>query len=418
MQLLVIKISDLEKNPEYALLGKKQAQDRYSLGNWKKIRSLSRGRKVVVLLSSDEIVLTSVSIPSKNQKQLLQAIPYALEDTLAEDIEELHFSAQQNAKSENNETLVAIINRSVLIRVLDLLKSHRITPHFVLPELLSQKYETDAWSIIYTNIDGQISANVRLDQFNGFKCDQQMLDMFISDHLEKKSPSSIFSNTKVENLPASLQDLNTNFIESDTVEYSSVVSALAINLLTNFTQRNQQKSSINFKAWKPVTILGSVLVGTWIGISFWQNNLLQQQSNQLKKQIEQVYKSAFPKGRIVDAPVQMNTALSKLRSNTGQIQESPLPLIASIGPLLKEYKDFALSEMRFQENQLSMTIESPNLTRLENFKRDAAEKRNLNVEIKDSTTTSNKVKAVIVITLLPNNTVKKPDLTMNKLENS
>ena len=114
----------------------------------------------------------------------------------------------------------------------------------------------------------------------------------------------------------------------------------------------------------------------------------------------------------------MKSALNKLKAAVGQTVESPLPLIADMGPLLKEYKDMILSELRYTENQLSMTIESPNLTRLETFKRDAAEKRNLKVEIKDSTTTANKVKAVILISALPNTTADKSNTKQNTQEDS
>ena len=110
--------------------------------------------------------------------------------------------------------------------------------------------------------------------------------------------------------------------------------------------------------------------------------------------------------------------VKKLKANAGQTVESPLPLIADMGPLLKEYKDMVLSELRYQENQLSMTIESPNLTRLETFKKDAADKNNLKVEIKDSTTTANKVKAVIIISPLPSSTANTTDEVKKKQGNS
>ena len=197
MQLLVIKITDLETKPEFALLGKKQIQDRFAISDWKHVRSLTRGRKVLILLTSN-VVMTSISIPSKNRKQLLQAIPYALEDTLAEDIENLHFSVHQDTNNGNNESQVAIINHTLLTNILDLLKSQKITPNFILPELLAQKFEPNAWSINYKNIDNQISASVRLNQYQGFICDEQMLDIFITESLEKQKPSSVYSNTKPE----------------------------------------------------------------------------------------------------------------------------------------------------------------------------------------------------------------------------
>lgn len=418
MQLIVITIRDLAKTPEYALLGKKQSQDRLTSGDWKRVRSVSRGRKVVVLLNSNEVVLTSAVIPSKNRKQLLQAIPYALEDTLAEDIEDLHFAVHQSSDVEDNTSQVAIVNRMVLINTLELLKSKGITANYVLPELLAQKIEPNSWSISYENDGDSISASVRLGQLEGFVCDQSMLDMFISEPLARQTPNAIFSNTKVENFPKSLQEIPANYIESNTIDYKSMISALPLNLLSNFVRHNKQNSSIDWKAWRPVAFIGGVLASIWMGIFFWQNNLLQNQSNLLKTQIEQVYKDTFPNGRIVDASAQMNSALSKLKENAGQTIESPLPLISDIGPLLTEYKDMILSELRYQENQLSMTIESPNLTRLETFKKDAADKNNLKIEIKDSTTTANKVKAIILISPLPNTTANKSDADNNKQGNS
>ena len=418
MQLIVIKIDDLNQNPEFALLGNKQTQGRYSSSDWNTIRTQSRGRKVVLLLGNNDVVLTTVEIPSKNRKQLLQAVPFALEDTLADDIENLHFAVFQDTTKESNESYVAIINRELLIERIDLLKSHGIVANFVLPEILTQKTETNAWSIDYKENKDEVLASVRTSKFTGFACDKDMLDMFVTEPFEKLSPKTIFSNTKKENLPSSLANLNYNYIESDTLDYNSTLVALSLNLLNNFVRRNQQASPINWKAWRPATVLGGLLASIWMGIFFWQNNQLQSQSNQLKTQIEQVYKSTFPQGRIVDAPVQMTSALNKLKASIGQTIESPLPIIADMGPLLKEYKDMVLSELRYTENQLSMTIESPNLTRLDSFKKDAAVKSNLKVVIKDSTTTANKVKAVILISPLPRDTAKTIATTPIKREES
>jgi len=406
MQLIIIKMKGLSESPEYALLGKRQQQGTFVPSDWKNVRSLSRGRKVVILLNSNEVVLSSAVIPSKNRKQLLQAIPYALEDTLAEDIEDLHFAVHQDNKNDDNKSQVAVINRSVFINTLDFLKSKGISPHYALPEILTQKYEADAWSILFENDGQSIFASTRLNQFEGFVCDQNMLDMFISEALDEQLPNTIYCNTKSDNLPEQLQQLPSSYIESNAIDYNSAISAFSLNLLTGFVRHNKQASTVNWKAWRPVMLIGGILASIWMGIFFWQNNLLKNQSEQLNSQIVQVYKDTFPNGRIVDAAAQMNSALSKLRANAGQTIESPLPLIADVGPLLKEYKDLVLSELRYQENQLSMTIESPNLTLLETFKNDAAEKNRLKIEIKDSTTTANKVKAIILISPLPNSTAK------------
>ena len=402
MQLLVIKLKASGAIPEYALLGKKQASDRFTPSDWKRVRSLTRGRRVVVLIPSSDVVLTSVNIPSKNKKQLLQAIPFSLEDSLADDIENLHFAVKENDAS--NQSQVAIINRATLEGFLDTFQENGITVHFILPETLGQFYRKESWSVLFNK--EQHDVNVRLDEFNGFVCDEDMLEIFLSEQLENTKPKKIFTNKDKHDLSANLQALDIESIDSNVIDYQSALSALPLNLMTNFS-RNTNKSVVNWGVWRPTFVLAGLLASVWAGVFFWQNNLLQQQSNLLNQKIETVYKSSFPKGRIVDASVQMKSALDKLRSNAGKVIDSPLPLISDISPLLKEYKDVTLSEISYKENELQLIMQSPSLTRLESFKRDAAEKVKLKVDIKSSTTTSNKVKATLVISPLATSTAKE-----------
>jgi len=409
MQLLLIKINAVDANPEYALLGKKQKEDRFTPGDWKKVRSLTRGRRVLLVIPNDDVVLTSVKIPSKNKKQLLQAIPFALEDSLAEDIEDLHFAIYQN--DSEDDTQVAVINRKQLDNYITLLKNNGITTHFVLPYVLIQSINSNAWSILQNqtqdinaieqSIDGNIpnsSISVRLSDYYGFSCDKSLLDIFIQQ-LEADKPERLLSNLPVEELPEELQELPIESIDPYKVFYKSASSALTLNLLTGFVS-NKRQSNINLKAWRPAFVIASLLVVTWIGIFSWQNKELQKQRSQLDKSIKNIFTSTFPKSRLVDPAQQMESQLTLLKKNVGTTVNSPLPLIADISPLLKEYKDLLLREIRYKENKLEIVVESPSLTRLETFKKDAVEKSSLAVEISSSTTTADKVKAILLISPL------------------
>lgn len=391
MQLLLIKISAIDAKPEYALLGKKQLKGRYSQGDWSEVRSLARGRRVLLLVPNNDIVLTSISIPSKNRKQLLQAIPFALEDSLTEDLEDLHFAIHQN--DDSNNTDVAIVNRSLLDAYLNLLKKHGISTHFVLPQLLAQPIAQDVWSI-QQNAGDTIS--IRLNDLYGFSCDKNLLGMFLE--VQKiPQPKIIYSNLDKESLPEDLQDLPLKKLVLGIVHYESIADALPLNLLTGFISQKNNNKSINWKAWRPALVLGSLVTAAWVGIFGWQNNVLQQEQKQLSLAIEKTFKTAFPDSRLVDPPQQMSTKLAALKKNAGKTVDSPLPLIADISPLLKEYKDMKLKEIRYQENELVLVMQSPNLTRLETFKKDAIEKASLQVDIKSSTTTADKVEATLII---------------------
>ena len=146
MQLLVIKLNSIQAISEYALLGKSQAEDRFTPSNWKKTSSLTRGRRVLLLIPNRDVMLSTLTIPSANKKQLLRAVPFALEDSLAEDLDTLHFAIHK--QSASNETDVAVINHQRIGLYTALLREYKITPYYVLPQLLAQHYQKDSWSIL------------------------------------------------------------------------------------------------------------------------------------------------------------------------------------------------------------------------------------------------------------------------------
>lgn len=414
MQLLLIKITTLDTHPECALLGKKQAEDRFAPTDWSKVRSLSRGRRVVLLIPNSDVVLTSVNIPSKNKKQLHQAVPFALEDTLAEDIEELHFAIHQASALADSQ--VAVINRQRLDLYIDTLRKKGITIHFILPQVLALPRQDKGWSIVQ-QMSNRIKhpVDIRLSDFVGFSCDKNLLELFLTEQLEKSAPESITSNINVNDLPQALQTYSIKKVDPTVVHYKSIENALPLNLLTGFVS-HKRESNFNWKAWRPPLVLASLVAATWLGIVGWQNNELLQQKKQLNQAIEKTFTTAFPKSRIVDAPQQMKSKLAQLKKNIVATVDSPLPLISGISPLFKEFKDLTLMEIRYQENELVLVMKSPNLTRLETFKNDAAKKTKLNVSIKSSTTTANSVEAILIIAPLDTANINGNNASHNSAE--
>ena len=55
--------------------------------------AMAAERKVIALAPGTEVLLTQVNLPVRSPSKLRQAIPYALEEQLADDVEGLHFAA-------------------------------------------------------------------------------------------------------------------------------------------------------------------------------------------------------------------------------------------------------------------------------------------------------------------------------------
>jgi general secretion pathway protein L len=69
----------------------------------------AEGLRVLVLMPATDCLLTSVNVPGRNRKKLLQAAPYALEEQLSDDVENLHFAI--GAGLDDGSWQVAVINK-------------------------------------------------------------------------------------------------------------------------------------------------------------------------------------------------------------------------------------------------------------------------------------------------------------------
>lgn len=98
------------------------------------------GRHVVVLVPGTDVLLAQPELPpAKAGTKLHQLVPYALEEHLAEDVEELHFAIGRR-QGESTRVPVAIVARKLMDEWTTLLKSNGLQPEalYADSELLPQ----------------------------------------------------------------------------------------------------------------------------------------------------------------------------------------------------------------------------------------------------------------------------------------
>ena len=67
-------------------------------------------RQVIVLVPGADVLTTTIDLPLKSTAKIQQALPFALEEFVAEDVEELHFAA--GTRRDNGQIPVVVVNRS------------------------------------------------------------------------------------------------------------------------------------------------------------------------------------------------------------------------------------------------------------------------------------------------------------------
>ena len=91
-----------------------------------------RGRPVIVLVPAHEALTTTIDLPVRSGPKLLAALPYALEEQIATDVETMHFAAGD--KRDSGLRPVAAVSRESLDAWLALLAEAGIQPWKVVPE--------------------------------------------------------------------------------------------------------------------------------------------------------------------------------------------------------------------------------------------------------------------------------------------
>ena len=76
-------------------------------------------REVIILVPSAEVLTTSVDLPIKGGAKLQAALPYALEEYLADDVDKLHFAA--GPRRASGKTPVSVVNHERIAGWIELL---------------------------------------------------------------------------------------------------------------------------------------------------------------------------------------------------------------------------------------------------------------------------------------------------------
>lgn len=110
-EFLVLRFDDVPTAPvEWLIVDQSGAQQgSIEHGDLKAAADAAAGKRVIALVPGTNVLRAFVDLPVRNQAKLLQAIPFAMEDQLAGNIDELHFAVGK--RDENDRVPVAVVQR-------------------------------------------------------------------------------------------------------------------------------------------------------------------------------------------------------------------------------------------------------------------------------------------------------------------
>ncbi|UCE77350.1 MAG: hypothetical protein JSU62_03890, partial [Gammaproteobacteria bacterium] len=123
--------------------------------------------RVVVLVPGAEVFIGDARVPGRNRQRVLRAVPYALEEKLAGDVESMHF-ALGPVQNIDHYPVVAV-ERAKMDAWGALLREQGISATQWLPDVLALPTAEEGWSLL---VDAD-SVLVRNGEYTGFVVDME-----------------------------------------------------------------------------------------------------------------------------------------------------------------------------------------------------------------------------------------------------
>lgn len=356
------------------------------------------GRHVVVLVPGAEVVLTGVTLPTRNRGRMAAAVPYLLEEQLAADVEQSHFALGE--RDASGRLAVAVVSRARMDLWLSRLAEAGLQPDQLIPDMLLLPYQEGAWSLMFES-DGVLlrsgpQAGLGIDAANaGF-----MLQRALAESDTKPERLRVW---RAEGVPAAVvpEDLGV-----ETGDEALLVPPLmllagqahetrAINLLQGPYSRSERLGRM-WRPWRPAAALLAVWVVLQLGMTILHDRRLDAEQARLRAEIDQIYLQTFPDAkRVVDAKAQMEQRLKALRG--GADVGDFIRLLAAVSGPASVLGGVSIDHLSYKDGEINLALSIGDLQRLDQLKERLAAETHMNVEIQSATSRADGVDARLQI---------------------
>jgi general secretion pathway protein L len=342
--------------------------------------------KLYVWTPASETLLTTANIPTRSREKVNQALPFALEDQLLDDPQNLHFAWRRD---HDGTLLVGVTNKEHLRAWLAALRTHGLEPRAVAPATLAVPWSPNSWSAAF--VENEIL--VRTGPVGGFACgaSTEPSAVIVANLKEAQQQSRMPEYFIMFDPPSgfSADEWSAALGVPVRVEMQSMWDAPgdsepALNLLQGeFALTGDFHQSL--RPWLPAAIMvGIWLIGT-VSFDVYEWWRLSSQHRANTNEMTSILLEAFPDTKVItDSPLlQMRQGIDLLQARGGLRANDVLPLLITVLPTLQSHSQVRLQGVEYRDRSMTLTVTTTDPAGLDTF-RQALQNNSLNAEVTES----------------------------------
>ena len=395
-----------QEETEWLILDNSEEPPTRQRGSLSLAAAVWRTGQVVALAPSSQILLAEPELPPGGGAKLARAVPFALEEQLTEDVDQLSFAIGK--RRDNGATPVAVVSRSVLQGWLSELRGAGFDPATIYADI-SLMPENPGQIVLWLENDrlavrrpGALPFAVELSPVK----DALIVAGVIADPLDpplepKPLESAILyisredwarTQTEFEQLAESFESLKVQLLADGPLPWlgRSINGVDAVNLLQGEFARAADYGE-RWHRWRMAAVLAAGLLCVHVAAEALQIRQGKHEAAALDAEIGQVFASAMPSDPNTDPRRQMQSKLERARKS-GAGPQYFLRSLQTLSGALSAVPKTAITSMGYREQTLDLTLNAPNLDALSQLSQLMA-KQGLTAEIQSSTPVAQGIEA-------------------------
>jgi general secretion pathway protein L len=402
-ELLVVRLHPVATAPSDASQAAPQAEwlvvdgsgvrrGNVSWGSLRDAAAEATNRKVVVLVPGTDVLLAEPVLPLKSSgAKLAQVVPFALEEQLASDVENMHFAVGKRGTQPG--TPVAAVAHSHMAEWNGALQSAGLLTDTMYAETALLPIVTGAVTVL---IDGK-RVYVRRENQPGAVIDVEplidALQLALAGGEESREHVTIFvteddyerERELLEGLREFTASLQLKLLPDGPLPLlaANVVQGAPINLLQG-PYAVKTKLNVSFAPWRYAAVLAAVFFATHVGLKTWQYLHYQKVESQLDAQIAETYQQALPGSPVpppLEARRQVEQVLGQLRG-TGP-SSGMLTTLAMLSEAMAQAPNTDIEALSYRNNVTDLRVLAPSVDVLDRIRQVAGE-RGVTAEIQSA----------------------------------
>jgi|GEM_PF-535999 len=291
--------------------------------------ALAQAREVVVFVPAADVLVTRATLAARNRAQLLQALPFAVEDLLLAPVESLHFSA---SPAQGTDIGVAVVAGPTLEGWLDHLAEAGVEADALVPESLALPL-ADGHVALMLEDDRAIA---RTAPWSAFACAPEELPGWFAQ-ARPDGPLDVHDFRVAPPLALPLPVAAYHERQHDALAFLAAnVGAVPLNLLDGeFAARRRRRNDAG-RVWRVAAALAATVAGLAVlslGAQAWS---LSRESARLDAAAREAVTKAFPDldAKVFDRLTPAQLVLSRADRGGATPSSGALGVLERIGPIL------------------------------------------------------------------------------------